>query len=167
MIVSGGSRKANPYREQPNREESKMAHGPISLRRRHLIMAGLAGIATPAGVFAGQCGGTQGVNAAAAELSAPGGALIVSGRVTGPDCKPLAGAAVEAWQAGDAGLRAHATTDADGRFMLTTTASAGNAVSYRVTHPEHRAFATRHSAGTQPQRDETGTWRTAVGLALA
>ena len=144
-----------------------MAHGPISLRRRYLIMAGLAGIATPAGVFAGQCGGTLGVNAAAAELSAPGGALIVSGRVTGPDCKPLAGAAVEAWQAGDTTLRAPAITDGDGRFMFTTTARAGNPFKYRVTHPQHLALATRQDKATQLQRDETGTWRAAVGLALA
>src|SRR6185295_5498841 len=146
-------------------------------RRRHLIIAGLAVIAAPA-VAGFPVSGSTGE-----------AGLVVSGRVLGPDGTPLAGAAVEAWQAGELGAGAgagasagaRATTDADGRFMFTTTARNGydgrpGAMSYRISHQGHGArqtsvhFATApdaRAAGAQLQRDETGTWRAAVGLALA
>ncbi len=154
-----------------------MKQDTISLRRRHLMIAGLAGIAAPAGVFAGQCGGASGNAPAAAEFlaggNARGGKLVVSGRILGPDCKPLAGAAVEAWQAGGSKQRASATTDADGRFMFMTDefvqqGGRPQSISYRVSHPGQRTLETRHDfAHTQIGRDEVGIWRTAVGLSLA
>ena len=163
-----------------------MKHDTISLRRRHLIIAGLAGIAAPAGVFAAQWGGTQHTAPAAVELMAAGGTgegqLVVSGRILGPDGKPLAGAAVEAWQGGDSKLRASAMTDADGRFMFTTGACAQDngrpqSISYRVTHQRRGTVEKRIDYARTPdlargpdaqlQRDETGTWRAAVGLAFA
>ena len=54
--------------------------------------------------------------------------LEVSGRVFGRNCKPLAGAVLDFWQADDHGeydltgyrLRGHQLTDAQGRYHLTT-----------------------------------------------
>jgi protocatechuate 3,4-dioxygenase beta subunit len=54
--------------------------------------------------------------------------LELSGRVFGRDCKPLAGALLDFWQANDSGdydnegfrLRGHQFTDAEGRYQLTT-----------------------------------------------
>lgn len=146
-----------------------MRHHTISLRRRHLIIAGLAGIAAPAGVFAAQSGGTP----AAAEVSASGGELVVSGRILAPDGQPLADAAVEAWQPCASGLRASAITDADGRFMLAKSVCAEHdgrpqSIRYRVSHVKHTALETSPGFTLgQLQRDETGIWRTAVGLTLA
>ena len=140
-----------------------MKHNTISLRRRHLVLAGLAGVAAPATLFAGQCGGTLRNAPVVAELFASGSGgkdkLVVSGRILGaPDCKPLAGATVEVWHADanrdyraftrgkqdDPGCVpcASVTTDADGRFMFTTIVSAEypghpRHINYRVTHQGH------------------------------
>ena len=146
-----------------------MKNDIVSLRRRHLLIAGLAAMAAPAvaGLPAGGSGGEA--------------MLVVSGRMVGPDGTPIADAAIEAWQAGESSVRARATTDADGRFMFTTHARAGHdgrpaAISYRISHEGHGVRQTSvdfastpdaRAAGAQLQRDETGTWRAAVGLAFA
>ena len=146
-----------------------MKHDIVSLRRRHLLIAGLAVMAAPAvaGLPVGGSGGEA--------------MLVVSGRMVGPDGTPIADAAIEAWQAGESSVRARATTDADGRFMFTTDVRAGHdgrpgTVGYRVTHQRHGVRQTSvdfastphaRAAGAQLQRDETGTWRAAVGLAFA
>ena len=135
----------------------------ISLRRRHLMIAGLAGVAAPATVFAAQRSATPLAAPAAAELHASGSGredrLVVSGRMVGaPDGKPIAGARLEAWHADangeyigsrrgtqdDSGspLSASVTTDADGRFMFTTIFPAGYSgrppqLHYRVGHGGH------------------------------
>ncbi len=55
-----------------------------------------------------------------------GSGLIVHGRVLAmPDCRPIAGARVAHWQAGENGryqdrLRAYRFTDAEGRFRFST-----------------------------------------------
>jgi protocatechuate 3,4-dioxygenase beta subunit len=99
--------------------------------------------------------------------------MIVSGRILGPGGKPLAGAAVDASQAGASGLRAGAITDADGRFILTRSACTEQdgrpqSISCRVSHPKHATLQTSLDfARAQLQRDESGVWRAAIGLTLS
>ena len=81
------------------------------LRRRRLIVAGIAWFAAPHAVFAQQCRVTprdalgpfyKSGAPLQTELCASGGGekLLVTGRVLGmPGCKPLSGALVEVWQA--------------------------------------------------------------------
>ena len=158
----------------------------FSLRRRHLMIAGLAGIAAPASLFAAQCDGVLRIAPAVADLAAgsteAGGKLVVSGRILGADCKPLADAAITAWHAGaNPDSAASATTDADGRFMFTTVAPAGYPgrpphLNYRVSHSAHAIlstqlyFASGHDVTgnrvAQLQRDAAGVWRATFGLAL-
>ena len=129
----------------------------ISLRRRHLMIAAVAGLAVPAGVFAASSNkdGTE-----FAERP-----LIVSGRITDANGKPVAGATVTA-------APANATTDADGRFVFTTVADNARidrpqSLYCRVSHSmhgtrDHRIDFSRASI----QRDDAGAWRAAVGLRL-
>jgi hypothetical protein len=132
----------------------------ISLRRRQLLIAGAAGIALPLAGFGWN------VNAAAASAITDPQKLVVSGRIVLADGKPLAGANVAT--AGTSAL-----TDGDGRFVLETVAPAGRApqLRYQVSHPSHatvtRELRAADAGGKNVQRDETGTWRTAIGLALA
>lgn len=171
-----------------------MKHVTISLRRRHLMIAGLAGIAAPASLFAGQSGAAlhgapQPLHERSALAVAEPGAgsseekLVVSGRILSPDGKPLAGATIDAWRADAKGdCVASVTTDADGRFMFTALAPAeypGRAkhLLYRVSHKEYRTSVTQlhfaHAPGisgqgiTRLHRDEAGVWRAAFGLTLA
>ena len=143
-----------------NLEEKTVKHDPISLRRRHLMIAGAVAIATPAAVFAGQS--TYATDASAATL-------VISGRVLGPDGKPLAGAAVDANNL--PGVRA--TTDADGRFVFTTVAGPvrnghPQPLTCRISHPAHRTLENTLEFGRASiQRDEAGAWRAAIGLNLA
>ncbi len=153
----------------------------ISIKRRQIMMAGAAGVLAPAGVFAAQCGG--GLVAASQNAFGANGAghkLVLSGRVLGSGCEPLAGAVIEAWHADATPVRT--TTDADGRFVLVTLAPAaalGQAphLSYLVTHPAHdlrvhELYFTRESnratdSVAQLERDSTGVWRAAFGLTIA
>ncbi len=164
-----------------------MKYNTISLRRRHLVIAGLAGIAAPATLFAGPSGGTPGDAPAVAEYLPSGssgeGQLVVSGRILGaPHGKPLAGAVVEAWHAPGSVRCASVITDADGRFMFTTLASAEAAghpphIHYRVSHHGHetplaRLHFARESGISDDrvahlQRDNAGTWRASFGVTLA
>jgi hypothetical protein len=122
----------------------------ISPRRRQLIIGSLA--ATPMAAPASQTGN------AVVTTVASHGKLVVSGRVLDADIKPVLGALVEVLRAGS---DATATTDADGRFMLTTTAS--TRIRYRVSHADH---GTRIDQLNLAQ-DLAGTWRGTFGLALA
>ena len=122
---------------------------PVSLRRRQLIIGSLA--ATPMAALATTSNTPFAVTAGAQ------GKLVVSGRILDADAKPVFGALVEMLRAG---AEATATTDADGRFMLTTTAS--TRIRYRVSHAEH---ATRVEQ-LNLKADDAGTWRGTFGLAL-
>jgi carboxypeptidase family protein len=105
----------------------------VSLRRRQVIIGGLASIVAPA------------VSFAARER------LVLSGRIVGPDGKPLPGATVAAGTVS-------AVTDADGRFMLVTTTR------------QYRVICDRRAAEgfvSNPRRDADGTWRATFGLTLA
>jgi protocatechuate 3,4-dioxygenase beta subunit len=155
----------------------------ISIKRRQLMIAGAVGAAAaaPAGLLAAQCGG--GVVAAAENAfgaDAAGQKLVLSGRVLGFGCQPLAGAGIEVWQPDATPVRA--ITDADGRFVLSTLAPArargvSPHLSYQVTHPAHDLrvhdlYFTRESRRAvegvaQLERDDAGVWRAAFGLTLA
>ena len=126
-----------------------MKRDKIALRRRQLIVGSLA--ATPMAALAAQANGTL-------VTAASQGKLVVSGRILGADGKPVFGALVEVLRAGS---EAVATTDADGRFMLTTTAS--TRLRYRVSHKEHGTRVEQLSLA----QDDAGIWRGTFGLALA
>lgn len=141
----------------------------ISLRRRHLLIAGVVGAATPVIVFAGRKSKLH-------EAPSRGTMekLVVSGRIAGAlDGKPLAGAVIEAWPTGSSADPAVVATDADGRFVLTTMAPTEphdrpRALRYRVRYAGRELPAqTRSSAAVQWQRDDTGVWRTSLGLSVA
>jgi hypothetical protein len=142
------------------------------------MIAGLAGAAAPATLFAQVCvpvAGAASHSPKVAELVAAieGDTLIVSGRVTGSDCRPLAGALVEVWSASSE-RGTSVTTDADGRFMLTTSA-ATEGLQLRVSHKgqtlqTHRRLTTESGfdeVAAHVQRDAAGVWRTTLGLVLA
>ena len=157
-----------------------MKRNTTSQRRRHLIIAGLAGVVTPMTIFAGQRG-----DALIADLSATTGggkgAFVVSGRILGTDAKPLFNASVEMWHAGRRGERALATTDGDGRFFATIAATEHSGpprrIHYRVSHEHYGTVMKqlhlareRSAAGdllSHLQRDDTGVWRTTFGVTLA
>jgi hypothetical protein len=150
----------------------------ISLRRRHLMIAGLAGATVPAASLSALCAGDEPAHDAAGTVAiARGDTLLVSGRIVDVACKAVAGARVELLQP-HARQAAAAITDGDGRFVLTTTsAHAARHVDYRVTHGVQSAtvsrvhFARRARAArtdlAQLQRDEAGIWRTTIGVMLA
>ena len=121
----------------------------ISPRRRQLIVGSLA--ATPMAALASQPGG-------ALVTESTQGRLVVSGRIVDADGKPVFGALVEALRAGS---DAKATTDADGRFMITATAS--TRLRCRVSHKDHGT----HTEELALAADEAGTWRGTFGTALA
>ena len=134
----------------------------ISLRRRQLMLAGTAASAVPTGIFAFPA------------IAAPFGTetLLVSGRIVDTDGKPVTGALIEM------ASPAHtATTDGDGRFMLTTRVSRRDEyVDYRVTRPAsspvherlHVTYSERGDSNAKAlSRDEQGVWRTTFALTLA
>jgi hypothetical protein len=129
----------------------------LSLRRRHLIIAGLAGIAAPAGIFAAS-DNTNGAESTARPL-------IVSGRLMDSDGKPVAGALVAA-------AHVSTTTDADGRFVFATVTNTlrndgPQSLACRVSHPVHGSRDHKINLGRASiQRDDAGAWRAAVGLHL-
>jgi protocatechuate 3,4-dioxygenase beta subunit len=132
------------------------------------MIAGLAGMAAPATLFAA----AQGAAGPSAAAAAPRGGepLLVSGRVVTPQGAPLQGATLTF--ADDAASRA--ITDADGRFMLETATPRDGILAYRITHDAHGAIAQRtqldaraSATGVPAQRDEAGVWRAAFGVTLA
>ena len=110
----------------------------LSPRRRQVIIAGLGTAVTPAAF-------------AVLPTVDARQRLVLSGRVLGPDAKPLAGAMVAAGQARTA-------TDADGRFMLVTTTPR-----YRVTYRGRSA----EGMVSNPMPGADGTGRASIGLTLA
>ena len=80
---------------------------------------------------------------------------MLSGRVLGPDGKPLAGARVTVGED-------RVATDADGRFVLVTATRAERPL-YRVTHDGHAA----EGFVSDRRRDPDGTWRSTFALTLA
>ena len=150
----------------------------ISLRRRHLLIAGAAAAAAPGTLLANECVPLPGRAArpTVAELATEmaGEKLIVSGRVVGADCKPLAGALVELWSVGEgpgtsAGAEAGASTstDGDGRFMVTSSAPVRGDVHIRVSYKGQTLVTRAQLSRENVFRDESNVWRTTVGLSFA
>ncbi len=154
------------------------ARETVSPRRRQLVFAGIAGLITTVPAVAQQCRGTPRDQLGPFYLrgapeqtdlcaSGSGGKerLVVSGRVLGmPDCKPLAGALVEVWQADANGdysgftrgkqddaaclLRASLKTDVEGRYSFSTIVPAEypgrpRHIHYRVSHAAHGTLVTQ------------------------
>ena len=109
----------------------------VSLRRRQVLIAGLATSVAPAVLSA---------------LPEKPEKLVFSGRVLGRDGKPLAGAIV-------ASGKSQAVSDADGRFMLIITTRDYRGVTCDGQPVE--GFVSNR------WRDTDGTWRATVGLTLA
>lgn len=159
-----------------------MKPNTISLRRRQLVIAGLAAAATPGALFAAQCKvGATGGEPQLTEVFTEGTdeMLVISGRVVGSDCTALSGARVEVWYA-DPKTAATTTTDADGRFLLTASIPShgdSRAFNIAVTRPDGRTLTARRHVTREPgvsgealaqvQRDESGVWRTTLGLTFA
>jgi protocatechuate 3,4-dioxygenase beta subunit len=184
-MITPPARRPRPAPNQAgppwNREESTVARNntqSASIKRRQLMLAGAAVAVMPAGLLAAECGGGE-VVAAEHPFSADGAGqtLVLSGRILGFGCQPLAGAVIEVWQ--DDATRVRATTDGDGRFVLTTVVPAGGRaphLSYYVTHPLHdlrarELYFTRepdHAAESvaQLERDEAGVWHAAFALTI-
>ena len=179
--------------------------------RRKLLTAGLALCTMPGAALAQQCRVTprdqlgpfyKSGAPAQAELCASGGGgtekLLVSGRVLGmPDCKPLAGALVEVWQADQRGdysqvgakpddpgclLRASIVTDGEGRYAFNTILPGEypgrpRHIHYRVSHKGHATLVTqlyfRRERGVPdrlvvtPARNEKGVAQATFDITLA
>jgi len=146
-----------------------------SPRRRQLMIAGLAGSAVPGSVLGALLEGATADPARGALRE--GDRLIVSGRIVDAQEQPVTGALIEMLN-GAAERKVWTSTDGDGRFVLTMSASAAQSqIDYRVTRPQ-RGAVTRslHFAPARGferetaaflQRDDAGTWRTTFGLTLA
>src|SRR4051812_44516421 len=111
----------------------------VSLRRRQVIIGGIASTLVPHLAFA-------------SSQEERRQRLILSGRVLGVDGKPLRGATVTVGHDRSA-------TDADGRFVLTTTSG----------KPYQVRFGDRTAQGfvADARRDLDGAWRASFGLTLA
>lgn len=154
-----------------------MERQEFSIRRRQMMTATAVGMAVPATVVAQQCGVTpRDALGPYYKSNAPtitnicatgsGGVekLLVSGRILGTDCKPLAGALVEVWQADAKGdysgytrgktddpgclLRASLTADGDGRYFFNTVVPGEypgrpRHIHYRVSHKGHATLVTQ------------------------
>ena len=160
-----------------------MTSDTISLRRRHLIIAGFAGAAAPLTVLAGQRNSMPSAAWGSSRAASAGAEnLVVSGRILGnPDGKPLAGAMIEIWSDPGRPLCTRASSDADGRFFatiaLTERAGPPRYIHYRVSHNGRATPVTRLAFADTPvfagdlvahlQRDEAAVWRASFGVTLA
>lgn len=106
-----------------------------------------------------------------------GDRVVISGRVLGlPDCRPLAGALVEVWQADARGeytlvgggkadpdclFRASLKTDAEGRYRFRSILPGvypgrPRHIHYRVSHPDYRTLVTQLYFRGDPQLQGVG-----------
>jgi hypothetical protein len=148
-------------------KEKDVRANAISLRRRYLMIAGLAGAAAPAAAFAGASASPRDGLA----VSSFADRLVVSGRIVGADGKPLSDAAVEVWLADSREPHGRVNTDGDGRFFTAVTPTGHRRprdLRYRVIHGGRGTPVKRiHIARGQVQRDEAGAWRATFGATLA
>src|SRR3954469_25030318 len=99
-------------------------------------------------------------------------ALLVAGRVLGPDCKPVAHALLDFWHADEKGeydnggvcFRGHQFTDADGRYRLETIMPAeypGRArhIHVKVQRPGGRVLTTQLYFPNNPGNARDGLFR--------
>src|SRR5262245_15776030 len=145
-------------------KEKDMRNHAISLRRRYLMIAGLAGAAAPAVAFAGSTASPQDGLA----VSSFADRLVVSGRILGADGKPVSGARVEIWRDGSREPRSSVNTDGDGRFFTAIAHGRPRDLRYRVVQGRRGTPVKRlYFARGDMQRDETGAWRATFGATLA
>ena len=179
--------------------------------RRRLLAAGFALCTMPGVANAQQCKVTprdqlgpfyKSGAPAQAELCASGSGgkerLAIAGRVLGmPDCRPLAGALVEVWQADARGdysqvggkpddpgclLRASVLTDAEGRYAFTTILPGEypgrpRHIHYRVSYKGHATLVTQlyfarergvpEQLVVMPVRNEKGVAQATFDITLA
>src|SRR5688572_2791662 len=87
IILAGSLRRASGGSEEAVREENNVKPNTISQRRRHILIAGLAGAAAPvASAVAGECGVMQNDAETIARFSTAEGKLVVSGRIVDARC---------------------------------------------------------------------------------
>lgn len=144
-----------------------MKRTAVSLQRRQLMIAGLAGVAAPAVLLSP--GSRAEMSAMPNVAPRSGERLVISGRVLTRQGAALHGATIQITQ----GERMRAATDADGRFMLIATTPRGGTLSYRLTHDVHGIHEGRlqlaqveTARDIHAQRDEAGVWRAAFGVTL-
>lgn len=155
-----------------------MKSNKVSLRRRQVVIAGLAGAAAPATLYAGQ----DLFSAAPGEITAIAGrdGLVISGRVLAHDGNPLAAATIEIWDARATDIAAATTTDGDGRFYASVASeyhARPRRIHYRVSRDGQTLaarqlhFARGHELAERQtghlHRDESGAWRAAFGVTVA
>lgn len=142
----------------------------ISLTRRQLMLAGIAGAAAPALGLADTGASSSGATLSQVSIRA-GETLLVSGRVVDASGQALPGSRVELLQHGIAGA-----ADGDGRFVLSAKAArSSRGVLCRVSHGDrshvtYLAFERKHRSRRDGiavlDRDDRGTWRTTCGLTV-
>jgi protocatechuate 3,4-dioxygenase beta subunit len=105
------------------------------------------------------------MRASLVEPGAKGERVILTGRVLGPDCKPVAGALLDFWQADEKGeydnkgfrYRGKVTADGDGRYRLETILPAEypgrpRHLHVKVQRPGGRALTTQLYFPGEPHR---------------
>ena len=143
-----------------------MKPGIESIRRRQVIITGVASVAAPGFVLAADRAvriNSHDVTALEGHTALRGDKLVVSGRVIDAASRAIAGATVETDGA------AQTKTDADGRFMLIVSApvlGTRHAVDIRVTHPKRPARTAHIDSRALTHRDEHGTRRATLEVAL-
>jgi hypothetical protein len=137
-----------------------------SVRRRQVIIAGAASVAAPGFVIAADRAmrdDAQYRRPLEGYTAFRGDKLVVSGRVIDSASRAIAGARIET----DGAVPTR--TDADGRFMLIVSAPATgtrHALDIRVMHPKRAARTAHIDSRALAQRDEHGTRRTTLEVAL-
>jgi ribosomal protein L10 len=137
-----------------------------SVGRRQVIFAGVASVAAPGFVFAAARKMQENAHAfkpLEQYTAVRGDKLVVSGRVVDFASRAIAGATVEA----DGAIQTK--SDADGRFMLIVSApatGARHALDIRVTHPKRDARTAHIDSRALAHRDEHGTRRATLEVAL-
>ena len=152
-----------------------MKSNGVSRRRRQIVIGSLAGAAAPGALHAVGLRGPAGLAATDVQSG-----LVVSGRILARDGRPLAGATVEILGASGAHAAATAMTDGDGRFFTTVPSGQRgrpSLIRYRVSRDGQTLAARqlRFARGREVaerqaghlQRDDSGAWRAAFGLAIA
>jgi protocatechuate 3,4-dioxygenase beta subunit len=109
------------------------------------------------------------------EPGVPGDRLVIAGTVLGTDCRPIAGALLDFWQADGEGvydnegfrLRGHQFTDRRGRFVLTTVAPGlypgrTRHLHVKVQRPHGEVLTTQLYFPGEAQNDQDGIFDEAL-----
>lgn len=109
----------------------------------------------------------------------PGRRLNVTGTVLTTDCRPVAGALIDFWQADDAGaydnagyrLRGHQFADADGRYALETVVPGlypgrTRHIHVKVQAPNGMVLTTQQYFPDEPRNARDGIYRRELEMAV-